>query len=367
MASIPITNIDELQAVDFSVNLEYHLANDIDASDTINWNGGEGFAMIGGGIVGSVFDGQRYAINDLYINRPSESWVGLFDYTPLVVRDVIMNHPIITGSSHVGTLSGAGVGTISNCESYNVTVHAATENAGGLIGHGRDYGIEVPVISKCVSTGAVSGGINIGGLVGCLHNGSISESHSTANVLNDAWENGGHGGLVGCNGGTIENCYACGTVTAYNTVTPIETGGFVGSNVGTITKCYSVGSVSPPETIVTTCTGGFAGQSTPAMIDCYWDVETSGHTDGTSPDAIPPYGKTTAQMKQQATFVDWDFDTVWKIVEGFAYPIFQYMPDVFVTPASRIVIIPAENRTEQISAEDRTAGIQIEDRTIIIS
>jgi hypothetical protein len=31
-------------------------------------------------------------------------------------------------------------------------------------------------------------------------------------------------------------------------------------------------------------------------------------------------GKTTAQMKQQATYIDWDFRTIWKIDEGISYP-----------------------------------------------
>ncbi|MGB4482514.1 MAG: S-layer homology domain-containing protein, partial [bacterium] len=34
--------------------------------------------------------------------------------------------------------------------------------------------------------------------------------------------------------------------------------------------------------------------------------------------------KTSAEMKQQATFTDWDFATIWKIKEGSTYPALQW-------------------------------------------
>jgi uncharacterized repeat protein (TIGR02543 family) len=53
------------------------------------------------------------------------------------------------------------------------------------------------------------------------------------------------------------------------------------------------------------------------VADSYWDMETSGQTTSAGSGAG---GKTTAEMQQQATFVDWDFDDVWAIVEGTTYP-----------------------------------------------
>jgi hypothetical protein len=53
----------------------------------------------------------------------------------------------------------------------------------------------------------------------------------------------------------------------------------------------------------------------------YWDTETSGLT--TSAGGT---GRTTAEMKQQSTFVDWDFDTVWQIDEGETYPYLRSNP-----------------------------------------
>jgi hypothetical protein len=31
-------------------------------------------------------------------------------------------------------------------------------------------------------------------------------------------------------------------------------------------------------------------------------------------------GKITSEMKTQSTFTDWDFDTVWDVIEGTTYP-----------------------------------------------
>ena len=52
--------------------------------------------------------------------------------------------------------------------------------------------------------------------------------------------------------------------------------------------------------------------------DSYWDRETSGMTgsNGGAP-------RTTVQMMQQATFVNWDFVDVWDIVDGETYPFLR--------------------------------------------
>jgi len=53
--------------------------------------------------------------------------------------------------------------------------------------------------------------------------------------------------------------------------------------------------------------------------DSFWDKTTTGlDVDGRGDgDAV---GKTTVEMKQQATFTNWDFDDIWWITEGLTYP-----------------------------------------------
>jgi hypothetical protein len=54
------------------------------------------------------------------------------------------------------------------------------------------------------------------------------------------------------------------------------------------------------------------------VTSCFWDIETSGQieSDGGA-------GKTTAEMKQQATFEGWDFANTWDIVENETYPFLR--------------------------------------------
>jgi len=78
-----ITNVNQLQEMNNDLDAWYELGNDIDASDTINWNGGEGFVPIGNvtATFSGNFDGKNYAILDLFINRSSNDNQGLFRFT----------------------------------------------------------------------------------------------------------------------------------------------------------------------------------------------------------------------------------------------------------------------------------------------
>ena len=60
----------------------YALANNVDASSTANWNSGAGFVPVGNSadkFAGS-FNGSGDTISGLYINRPSQNYIGLFGW-----------------------------------------------------------------------------------------------------------------------------------------------------------------------------------------------------------------------------------------------------------------------------------------------
>ncbi|MGC8738713.1 MAG: hypothetical protein ACP5UA_08725 [Candidatus Hydrogenedens sp.] len=83
---IEINNIVDMQKIGndagYPLDVEYELTQDIDASDTINWNSGAGFVPIGtesNPFIGK-FNGQGYKIQNLYINRSGQDYVGLFGY-----------------------------------------------------------------------------------------------------------------------------------------------------------------------------------------------------------------------------------------------------------------------------------------------
>jgi len=284
-----ITNVNQLQEMADDLAAYYILGNDIDASDTVNWNGGQGFEPVGNSTTGFTgkFDGLGNIITGLFIDRPSTDFVALFGVVRdnAEIRNVGLADVEITGYSDVGALVGyCGGAKISHCwSSGNVT-------------------------------GVESGSINsrVGGLVGRnAEAGSILRCYSSADVTSGAWQVGGLSGYNG-HGSVIIDCYATGNVKGYHKV-----GGLVGDNCypegGYVRRCYSTGRVTGGG-------GGLIGYNFKGGVtyDSYWDINTSGRT--SSKGGI---GKTTAQMMQQATFVNWDFVEVWDIIENETYPFLR--------------------------------------------
>lgn len=135
----------------------YALGSNIDASATSGWNddgsgGYYGFAPVGNDTTQftGTFDGLNHTISNLYINRPSQDYVGLFGYTD-------------SGSSvsNVGLVGGSVTGY------YNV---------GGLVGY------NLGDIANSFTTGAVSGNKPVGGLVGENYGGNIDNSYATGTI-----------------------------------------------------------------------------------------------------------------------------------------------------------------------------------------
>ena len=66
-----IQDVTDLQNMNLDLAAHYVLGNDIDASETLTWNDGEGFVPIGnfvdGPFTGSI-DGAGYTISNLYEN-----------------------------------------------------------------------------------------------------------------------------------------------------------------------------------------------------------------------------------------------------------------------------------------------------------
>ena len=74
------------------------------------------------------------------------------------------------------------------------------------------------------------------------------------------------GGICGCNGGTIANCYVEATVRGNNYI-----GGICGINYGTVTNCYNAGAVGGTRLV-----GGICGSSSDTITNCYNSATVSG-------------------------------------------------------------------------------------------
>ena len=125
MPTVVITNVTELQAMASDLAGTYVLGNAIDASATSGWNAGAGFDPVGTGtgvlrFTGSL-DGAGYAITDLYINRPTTDYVGLFGSTNGATITNMSISGAVTGRDYVGPLVGrAYTSTISLCAASEI-------------------------------------------------------------------------------------------------------------------------------------------------------------------------------------------------------------------------------------------------------
>ena len=206
-----------------------------------------------------TFDGNGFTISNMSVTITSTGApVGLFGAigsTGAVIRGVGLVGVSLRGGFDVGGLVGivAG-GTIS--DSYVTGSVIGSGDIGGLVGRNRNGG----TISGSYFTGSVSGSVRTGGLVG-LNDGTIRDSYATGSVRvtgADGWA----GGLVGYNSGTIRNSYATGSVR----VTGADgwAGGLVGSNEGTIRDSYATGLVTGDGDV-----GGLVGSNFDTIRDSY--------------------------------------------------------------------------------------------------
>lgn len=302
-----IQTVAQLQAMNDNLLGRYILGTDINASATSNWNGGKGFLPIGQGASNfmGVLDGLGHQVNGLYINRPSESEVGLIGSMEATVRNIGVSGANITGLDSVGALAGQLRWGSSVSQSFASGKVTGRGNVGGLIGFATPYHYGVPYwCSQCIA---------------------IDQSYADVAVAGQ----GGVGGLVGTIDQTsITNSYAVGNVSS-----PEIVGGLVGHNWSSyIVNSYSSGQVQGQASGV----GGLVGLRNGNVINSHYDSQTSGL----------PGGNTTAEMKQQATFSGWDFNGVWRIVEGSSYPILRALTKDKIT-----LTVSAANETKVYNAE----------------
>ena len=329
-----ITNVQQLQEMDDDLSAHYILMNDIDASDTKNWNVGDhdddaftpdsamgfdpigfGFNGVGTPFIGS-FDGQQYNINNLFMNRQKNVNAGLFSLVNCwevnsIIEPFVKYHYSEISNFNLynikiigGLNAGSVIGECSNTIIRNIKVTGYIEGFGGVGGLiGRNDG----VITNCHTNIEVVGNHFLGGLVG-LNNGIILNSSTQGKVIAievplysyQLFSN--IGGVAGINGGYIINSNSHCDVDGEESI-----GGLVGKNKeGFIYTCYSTGEVAGTESI-----GGLVGGNEEGFIEgCFWDTETSKQAESAG-----GTGLTTNSMKDINTYIEagWNFDFIWSI------------------------------------------------------
>ena len=298
-AAWTLTSWQQLQNINHNSTTlggHYQLKTDLDKNSagyaslaSATANGGKGWKPIGDNSSDTTatrftgnFDGLGHTISDLTIDRPDQNQVGLF------------------GMTERATLRNMGL-VAANIKGLN--------DVGGLVGYQLNGSIH-----NAYATGQVNGSGSLGGLVGYQWNGRIYNSYATGQVSGSL----AVGGLVGYQlSGSIGNAYATGQVSGTTNV-----GGLIG---------FRTGSDAISGTITSS----------------YWNTETAGQATqgvGSGPQTGVT-GKTTEQLKQQATFTGWNMDdaggtgTVWRIYEGHTGPLLRsFLKPTTVTAAISGVI-----------------------------
>lgn len=339
-----MTTIEQVQGMRGNLAGHYALAGDIDASATSGWNGGEGFAPVGSEdepFTGTL-RGADYVIEHLHIDRPGSSYIGLFGAVgeEAVIRDIRFVGSVVRGRHQVGTLAGSNAGTVENISNagavfglmqvggivgWNTGTIEKASNAGdieagdiaftmvgGIAGLNTDGG----TISRSHNAGAVTGeSLAVGGVVGLNQSGDgqsvkIEQAYNLGPVKGGK----GTGGIVGANyagestAALVVNSHNSGAVTGDER----GTGGIVGENneFAVVRNTYSVGRVGGDDFEQ----GGIVGKNIGGPVHSSYFDGSNAH--------INVYGepKTEVQLKQRATYVNWDFTDVWSIDEGSGFP-----------------------------------------------
>ena len=281
----PIYNVWQLQAIDgetpgyaggedlfgvlepIRLGGRYRLMNDIDASVTEEWAGG--FAPIGDyhSSFSGEFMGGGNVVRNLRIDRPNDFRAGLFAH--------------LTGEVRGLGMTGRVVGD------YEV---------GGLVGY-----MSRGLLSDSWSLAAVSGALWVGGLAGRQGGGRIERSWSSGRVRAEI----DGGGLVGDQaGGAMVNSWSSGSVES-----DYDAGGLVGDQTfdAGIATTWSAGSATAMA--IGGVAGGLLGSSFGFVAESYWSEETSGRLRSAAGEGVA-----TAQTLSQP---EWNIsDQIWNFGDG---------------------------------------------------
>lgn len=250
------------------------------------------------------FEGLGHTVANLRISSSSLGVnVGLFGASTGSVRDFGSVGGAVAGdhNSDVGGLVGQmNGGALTNVYSTASVSALPGANDGGLVGTINTGG---GAITNAFATGTVGGsGDWSGGFVGELVAGSIANAFATGQVLGGGYS----GGFVGrLTGGAITDAFAAGSVAGSGA------GGFIGLQAGgATTNTYATGSSTNV---------GFSGNGLASATNAYFDTGTTGRSAGAGGGSTTglAQGLTTAQLQSGvATFSG----TAWGGGTGGLYP-----------------------------------------------
>lgn len=191
-----VEDILDLNEIRNNLDKNFRLKNNIEAN-VAPFNSDLGWEPINYFI--GQFDGDGYIIDNLYINRPTQDYVGLFGQSSsTTIINTIVKNANIVGRSYVGALGG-------------------------------NLGISVS-FSRNGTTGNIQGVSYVGGLAGRLYGTTaklVDNCYSSCNVVGSGSYNAVLFGQLTTL--TISRCLSFGTITAANTTTRHDIASWSGS------------------------------------------------------------------------------------------------------------------------------------------
>ncbi|MDR0407746.1 MAG: hypothetical protein LBH45_02340 [Campylobacteraceae bacterium] len=290
---------------------KYILLEDIPLNDGDGVDATEGWLPIGDNLnmFTGIFNGNGYKITNLWIDRSSTNYVGLFGFIRNAqIKNLgveIAEGKSVTGLNFVGGIAGNVFNSATIQNSYATGSVSGNSRVGGIAGS-----VETgSAITNSYTMGSISGNSFVGGIAGNVYNSATIQNSYAAGSISGTYQY--VGGIAGYlfDGSTIQNSAAINpSVTGTDNVNRV---------VGYIRNDYGVNIVSNNFALDTmSVTGTISGNA------------------GTS--------KTDAELKTQTTYedvingdglggLDWSFgedkDNPWKIDEGSGYP-YLYWQDL---------------------------------------
>lgn len=252
-----IEDCSDLQAMSGSLSSYYRLANDIDCTDSINWNSGAGFNPIGSlSVFSGDLDGNHHYVLNLYINRSGSLYVGLFNDFEGSMHDVSFINVNVTGGNTTGALVGYANNATIQRVSVQGTVHGTSGYTGGLFGVGDHL-----TVTNVYSRVSVVGTASAGGLAGWLVDGTYTNVYAA-------------GALSPATGGLFGDILVPATVTNafYDSEVTGASAGGNGTAKSTLEMKY-VGTYTDTATPGLTSAWDFVGTlNNDAGTDDIWDI-----------------------------------------------------------------------------------------------
>jgi len=317
-----IATAEDLNNVRYEFGSHFLQIADIDLSIYENW---EPIGMYGDPFIGE-YNGNNFNVTNLTIYRETENYVGLFGFVLGKIKNCNVSG-IVYGKDVVGGLIG-GISPFSDMN--NILENCSfCGNVKGMTYVGGLVGIAYYRILNCYTNADVIADVIGGGLIGSLDCWYLSKMQNNYKPIAQCCSysivtgGAGIGGLVGniinSKDGAIENCYSFGGIY-FDSISRsgfgvLHSGGLIGRfhGISMIKNCYSKAYISAPSDLINFGRGLVGNYEGGYAQNCYHQAMD---------DEFSTL-KTSVELKQQSTFEDWDFDTIWgiepNINDGYPY------------------------------------------------